>query len=49
MNIDAVIEVLETKIKSMLSDEDVSATKIASLVNVLLKLYDFRNKTKNKR
>jgi len=48
MNIDAVIEVLETKIKSMISDEDISATKIASLATVLLKLYDFRNKMKDK-
>ena len=44
MNLDKLIDTLEKKIMSMLSDEEVSATKIASLANVLLKLYQHEEK-----
>lgn len=44
MNLDKLIDTLEKKIMSMLSDEEVSATKIASLANVLMKLYQHRDK-----
>ena len=47
MDINKVIEVLEQKVSSLISDEDISATKVASLVITLLKLYEYRDKENN--
>jgi len=44
VNIDKLIEVLEIKIASLISDEDISATKISTLSITLLKLYAYRDK-----
>ena len=46
MDINKVIEILEQKVSSLISNEEIRPTQVASLVMTLLKLYEYRDKEK---